>query len=49
MGERGVHKELWWGSLRKINHLKDPGLDRTIILKWIFDKCNEEHGVDYSG
>ena len=26
-----------WGNLREGGHLKDPGVDGTIILKWIFE------------
>jgi len=28
----------WWGSLRKRDHLEDPGVDARIILRWIFKK-----------
>ena len=36
MGERkGVYRVLV-GNLRERNHLEDPGLDRTIILRWMF-------------
>jgi hypothetical protein len=27
-----------WEDLREGNHLKDPGIDGRIILKWIFEK-----------
>jgi hypothetical protein len=37
-GERAVHTEFWWGDLREGDHLRDPGLDGRIILKWIFKK-----------
>jgi hypothetical protein len=28
----------WWGNLRERDHLGDPGIDRRIILRWIFRK-----------
>ena len=33
-----VHKWFWWGNLREGNYLQDPGVDRRIILRWIFRK-----------
>jgi hypothetical protein len=33
-----VHTELWWGNVRERDHLEDPGVDGTIILRWIFRK-----------
>jgi hypothetical protein len=32
-----VHTGLWWGNLREGDHFEDPGIDRRIILKWIFE------------
>jgi hypothetical protein len=34
---RGVYR-VWWGNLREIYHLKDPGVYGRIILRWIFRK-----------
>jgi hypothetical protein len=42
---RGVYS-IWWGDLREGDHLEDPGVDGRIILKWIFKKWDEEHGLD---
>jgi hypothetical protein len=33
-----VYTGFWWGNLRKRHHLEDPGIDRRIILIWIFRK-----------
>ena len=39
MGERiGVYMVLVGGNLRERDHLGDPGVDGTIILRWIFRK-----------
>jgi len=36
-GGRGVvYTRFWWGNLRERDHLDDPGVDRRIILRWIF-------------
>jgi hypothetical protein len=38
MGERrGVYR-IWWRNLRERDHLGDPAVDGTIILRWIFRK-----------
>ena len=51
MGKGDVHTEFWWGNLEGGDYLEDPGVDRIIILKWIFEKCEGGggHGVDRSG
>jgi hypothetical protein len=36
-----LHTGFWWGELRERAHLEDPGVDRTIILKWIFRYWDE--------
>jgi hypothetical protein len=43
---REVHTGLWWGDLREGDHLEDPGVDERVILKWIFKKWDEGHGLD---
>ena len=37
MGEGEMRARFWWG---------DIGLDRSIILKWIFKKLDGERGLD---
>jgi hypothetical protein len=38
MGRGEACTGFWWGNLRERDHWEDPGLDRRIILKWIFKK-----------
>jgi hypothetical protein len=38
MEEGGVYTGFRWGHLRERDHLEDPGIDRRIILRWIFRK-----------
>jgi hypothetical protein len=35
MGKGEVHTGCWCGNLRKRDHLKDPGIDGRIILRWV--------------
>jgi hypothetical protein len=34
-GRGEMYTGFWWGDLREGDHFEDPGLDETIILKWI--------------
>jgi hypothetical protein len=43
-----VHTGFWWGNLRE-DHFEDPGIDRKIILKRIFEKWGRGHVLDRSG
>jgi hypothetical protein len=38
MGRGEVYKGFWSRNLRERDHLGDPGVDRRIILNWIFWK-----------
>jgi hypothetical protein len=40
MGGGETYTGFWWGHPRERDHLEDPGIDRRIILKWIFMKWN---------
>jgi hypothetical protein len=33
-----VQRGVWWGYLRKEDHLENPGVDVRIIINWIFEK-----------
>jgi hypothetical protein len=35
-GRGEAYKEFWWGNPRERDHLENPGLNKRIILKWIF-------------
>jgi hypothetical protein len=38
MGKREMHTGFWWGYVREGDHLGDPCVDGSIILRWIFGK-----------
>jgi len=44
MHMRQVPTDFWWGNQRERNHLKYPGVDGRIILRWISRKW--EGGLD---
>jgi hypothetical protein len=41
-----VHTGLKWENLREGDHLKDPGIDGRIILKWIFERLGGGRRLD---
>jgi hypothetical protein len=38
MGKGETCTEFWWGNLKERDHWGDPGIDRKVILRWIFRK-----------
>ena len=44
-GEGKVHLEVWWGSLKERDYLKDLDVGGRILLNW-FLTCSGEHGLD---
>jgi hypothetical protein len=38
MWREEVYTGFWWKNLRESKHLEDPGVERRIILRWIFKK-----------
>jgi hypothetical protein len=43
-----VRTGVWRRNLREGDHLKGPGVNGRIILKLIFEKWDEGHGLDRS-
>jgi hypothetical protein len=33
-----VHTGFWWGDMSERGCLEDPGVDGSLILKWVFEK-----------
>jgi hypothetical protein len=40
MGEKRGVVGFWWGNVKARDHLRVPGVDGRIILRWIFRKWN---------
>jgi len=46
MGAVEVYTGFWWGNLRERDHLEDPGIDGSIILRWIFRNLDVRASLD---
>jgi hypothetical protein len=46
IGRGKVLTGFWWGNLRETDHLEDPGVVGSIILRLIFRKWDEGLGLD---
>jgi hypothetical protein len=38
IGRGEMHTGFWWGKLKDRDHVEDPSVDGTIILRWVFGK-----------
>jgi hypothetical protein len=38
----------WWGNVRKLDHLENPGVGGRLILKWVIMTWDWRHGLDCS-
>jgi hypothetical protein len=46
MGRVEVYTGFWLGNLRERDHLENPGIQDSVILRWAFRKWDEGHGLD---
>jgi hypothetical protein len=45
-GRGELHAGFWWRNLREKDYLEDPGVNRRLILRWIFRKLDGGNGLD---
>jgi len=43
-----MHTEFRWGNMREMNYLEDPGIDGSVISKYIFREWDGRNGLDLS-
>ena len=41
-----MHKVFWKRTLKERDYLEDPGVDGSIILRWIFSEWDVEAGTE---
>jgi len=46
-GRREVDTGFWWGDMRARNNLEGLGVDRRIILNWIFNNYIWEREIEW--
>ena len=46
-GTGEVYTKFWWGNLSERDHLENPGLDGSTILKWIFRNWDGGGDMDW--
>ena len=46
MGRVEVYTGFWWGNLRERDHLEDPGIQESVMLRWAFMKWDVGYGLD---
>ena len=43
MEEKKMNTAFWWGNVWETDHLEDQGVEKRIILRWIFRNWDEGH------
>jgi hypothetical protein len=48
-GRGEMYTGFWWGDQSEADHLEDLDIDGKTIIKWVFKKWHQEHGLDCPG